>query len=131
MGLEKGRTNNPAGRPKGTPNKTNAELRERISNFVSDRWEQFEGDFDDLEPKERMFFFEKLMAYTLPKLQAVAVDHQGAAHSLVWNEIKTYVDSTPTISIIIPDNGRSFDPSKMTDQELRAAIAEEERTGQE
>lgn len=130
--MSKGHTNNPAGRPKGTPNKVGAELRERISNFVSERWPQFEEDFDDLEPKERMLFLEKLMAYTLPKLQAVAVDHQGAAHSLVWNEIKTYEGSPPTITIFkLPDNGRSFDPSKMTDEELRAALAEEERAGQE
>lgn len=132
MGLTKGHTNNPAGRPKGTPNKAGAELRERVTAFVADRWGQFESDFDQLEPKERMQFIEKLMAYTMPKLQAVAVDYIGG------NE-----DQAVTI-FRLPDNGRtpdfrsmtdeelnlfigdrSFDPSKMTDEELRAAIVAE------
>ena len=104
-------TNNPAGRPKGTPNRVGVELRARVTAFVADRWEQLERDFDDLEPRERMMFLEKLMAYTLPKLQAVAVDHreQGNPEAVTVFQI--------------PDNGRSFDPSKMTDDELRRHIA--------
>lgn len=131
MGLSKGKTNNPAGRPKGTPNKVGAELRERVIAFVEERWEQVERDFDDLAPRERMIFIEKLMAYTLPKLQAVAVDHRGAANSLVWNEIKSYEGVKPITVFQIPDNGRSFDPSKMTDEELRAIVARRRERGLE
>lgn len=122
--MSKGRTNNPAGRPPGTPNKAGAELRERVMAFVADRWEQVESDYTQLEPKERLQFLEKLMAYSLPKLQAVAVDIHGAATSVVWNETKNYEGANPVTIFRIPDNGRSFDPRTMTDEELNAIIAE-------
>ena len=116
--MSKGKTNNPAGRPKGTPNRIGAELRERVIAFVEERWEQLERDFDDLEPRERMMFIEKLMAYTLPKLQAVAVDYREH-------------NQPEAVTVFrIPDNGRSFDPGRMTDEELRwqlANIEEEEK----
>lgn len=111
MGLEKGRTNNPAGRPPGIPNKAGAELRERVTAFVADRWDQLERDFDDLEPRERMMFIEKLMAYTLPKLQAVAVDHREQGNLEAVTVFR------------IPDNGRVPDYSKMPTEELRAILA--------
>lgn len=111
MGLEKGKTNNPAGRPPGTPNKAGAELRERVTAFVADRWDQLESDFDDLTPRERMIFIEKLMAYTLPKLQAVAVDYREQ-------------DKPEAVTVFrIPDNGRVPDYSKMPTEELRAILA--------
>jgi hypothetical protein len=75
MGLPKGSTNNPGGRPKGSVNKVGAELRERITAFIEDRWETLEEDFELLDPKDRLHFLEKLLAYALPKLQTVK--HEG------------------------------------------------------
>lgn len=69
-GLKKGQTNNPDGRPKGSPNKVTKKLRERISDFLEENWEKIEKDFDQLEPKERVSLFEKLLQYTVPKLQS-------------------------------------------------------------
>lgn len=116
MGLAKGHTNNPAGRPKGTPNKVGAELRERVTAFVDQYWEQMEADFEQLEPKERIQFFEKILGYTLPKLQSI-------------KQKITQENEPPTITIFqIPDNGRGFDPSRMTDEELRAIVAAEEQS---
>lgn len=70
MGLPKGRTNNPNGRPEGSENKITADLRRGISNFLSENWERMQKDFDSLEPKERLAFYEKLLQYGLPRLQS-------------------------------------------------------------
>lgn len=71
MGLQKGMTNNIGGRPKGSTNKITTELRERINDFLSENWEQIEKDFLVLEPDKRVLLFEKLLSYTLPKMQSV------------------------------------------------------------
>jgi len=70
-GPGKGKTNNPAGRPTGTPNKVTKELRERISDFLSENWEQIEKDFKTLPPQQRAMLFEKLLQFTLPRLQTI------------------------------------------------------------
>ena len=70
-GPGKGNTNNPAGRPKGKPNKVTKELRERISDFLSGNWEQVEKDFQSLEPEKKIMIYEKLLQFTLPRLQSV------------------------------------------------------------
>lgn len=71
MGLKKGQTNNPNGRPKGSKNRTTQDLRERISDFIGDEWERVMRDFKRLPLPERMRFFERLLGYVLPKLQNV------------------------------------------------------------
>ena len=41
--MEKGKTNNPNGRPLGTPNKISTELKQWISNLIDNNKEQFEA----------------------------------------------------------------------------------------
>ena len=45
MGLKKGQTNNPAGRPKGAINKANRELRDMIKDFLVENLENFQRAF--------------------------------------------------------------------------------------
>lgn len=71
--LKKGITNNPAGRPAGSPNKVTRELRERIKKFLEDNWPQIEQDFENLDPEKRFLFFEKLLQYSLPRLQSTEI----------------------------------------------------------
>ena len=73
MGLKKGTTNNPAGRPSGTPNKLTADLRQRINEVLENNWHTIEADIKALEPKDRLMFIEKLLKYTLPTLQATSL----------------------------------------------------------
>lgn len=73
MGLHKGQTNNPAGRPKGKPNKITADLRTRINDFLNENWDTLQKDFEKLEPKDRLQFYEKLLQYGLPKLQSTEI----------------------------------------------------------
>lgn len=111
----RGRTNNPNGRPKGTPNKRNAELRERITSLIESNWDKVQSDLDGLEPKDRLFFLEKLMGYTLPKLQSVQVESDQEPE-----EEKT------VIVFSIPDNGRGTDYKSMSSDQLRALLSDRE-----
>lgn len=72
----KGKTNNPNGRPKGSPNKTTKELRELITRFVTEKWELVNNDFENLKPKERIMFFEKLLQYVLPKFHSLPINDE-------------------------------------------------------
>lgn len=61
------------GRPKGSPNKITAELREWISGFIHSNVDQIQQDFNSLEPKDRIMIFEKLLKYALPALQSTTL----------------------------------------------------------
>ena len=66
-GLSKGRTNNPYGRPTGTPNRITADVRASIKQLVDENLEQIKADFATLEPKDRLIIFERLLQYCIPK----------------------------------------------------------------
>lgn len=72
MSQPKGKTGNPNGRPKGSPNKITATAREWISGLIDKNRKQIERDLKRLEPKERLQMLEKLMQYVIPKQQAVS-----------------------------------------------------------
>ena len=65
-GFKKGISGNPAGRPKGVPNKTTEELRSLVKQFVAGNWEDIQSQYDALEPKEKLTFLERLLKHVLP-----------------------------------------------------------------
>jgi len=71
MGLPKGRTNNPNGKPKGAISKVNKDLKTSISLFLEKQWPKIEKDIKALEPKDRVIMYEKLLSYSLPRLKSV------------------------------------------------------------
>lgn len=78
--MEKGQTNNPNGRPKGTPNKITTTVRYWLLGVINDNREQLQDDLQKLEPKERVEVILKLLPYILPKVES-ATDVEGAAYS--------------------------------------------------
>ncbi len=71
MAPQKGVTNNPNGRPKGSKNKVNIELREEIAEFLRYNWPIIKRDFHDLESAQRISVFEKMLQYALPKMSSM------------------------------------------------------------
>ncbi len=74
MPQPKGKTGNPNGSPKGTPNKTITELKKWINKIISDNTKQLARDLNNMEPVERWRVVEKLLPYVIPKQQAVPSD---------------------------------------------------------
>ena len=100
MGLRKGNTNNPAGRPRGKANKVTAEIKARIKTFVENEFDNVVADFSGLEAKDKVLLFEKFLNYVLPKQR--------------WADID------------VTSNGRGLFEG-LTDDELDGKIAELER----
>jgi hypothetical protein len=70
MGLHTGQTNNINGRPKGSENKSTVKLRNTVQNFIENNIEGMQANFDQLEAKDKLIFLEKMLSYSLPRLQA-------------------------------------------------------------
>jgi len=59
------------GREQGTPNKLTQNTRELINEFISNNIGDIQSNYDKLEPKERMYFFTKLLEYSIPRLKTI------------------------------------------------------------
>lgn len=66
MGQKKGHTGNPNGRPKGSQNKTTAEVKNLLLAFVSTNLDTLQDDFNKLDPVQRLNFFEKVLKFVIP-----------------------------------------------------------------
>lgn len=83
MGLKKGQTNNPEGRPKGSRNKVNKELRKMIKDFLEENLENFQEEFAELETKDKLKFITDLLPYGLSKYQPTEMKEKGT-HMGMW-----------------------------------------------
>jgi len=71
MGLPKGKTNNPRGRPKGSKNKSTSQIKNLIQDFVSDNLDDLQKQYDNLDPKDKLQFFERILKFVLPQQRDV------------------------------------------------------------
>ncbi|MCB9074515.1 MAG: hypothetical protein H6552_03125 [Chitinophagales bacterium] len=66
MPFKKNVSGNPKGKPKGAVNKTTRELREIINEFLSSNLDKIQDDYNQLEPKEKLLFIDKMLKHVLP-----------------------------------------------------------------
>lgn len=57
------------GREAGTPNKISDELRQVVKSFIEKNIGEIQSSFDQLKPKDKLMFLEKMLQYSLPKIQ--------------------------------------------------------------
>jgi len=65
MGLPKGQTNNPQGRPKGVKNRTSEEIRKTLLDFLDNNIDSLQETYDKLDPKDRIRLLSLVLRYTL------------------------------------------------------------------
>lgn len=66
---KKGTVNNPNGRPKGVPNKSTKAVREVIIPLIDELAPDVHEKFDQLEAKDWITAYIKLLQFALPKPQ--------------------------------------------------------------
>lgn len=70
MGLPKGRTNNPGGRPQGSKNKNTVEVREMFAELVSNNIGKLQSDLNEMQPRDRVKAITDIAKFVLPTLKA-------------------------------------------------------------
>lgn len=75
MGLKKGQTNNPNGRPKGAQNVEKKELRKLIKALAEKKFDDFEKKLDAIDkPELYCRVYIDMIKFVLPTLQSVTLD---------------------------------------------------------
>lgn len=95
MGLKKGMTNNPAGRPPGKLNKLGGETRIYLSELIYQSRPKIKKSLQKLEkddPYKYLMALEKIMNYVLPKMSEVDIKAQVEAE---YSELEKLLESCP------------------------------------
>jgi hypothetical protein len=69
MPFEKGESGSTAGRPKGAMNARAKLLRQMISDFLVENFEEVQKCFKEIPPKEKIKAYCNLLAFAVPKLR--------------------------------------------------------------
>jgi len=74
MPFEPGKSGNPAGRPKGSTNKSAGKVRDTIASLLEENSEKLKTELSKLEGKDYVSAYTALMPYVVPKLQNTTLD---------------------------------------------------------
>lgn len=75
MGLKKGQTNNPNGRPKGAQSEEKKELRKLIKTLAENNFSEFKKRMDEIDkPDIYCRVYIDMIKFVLPSLQSVTFD---------------------------------------------------------
>jgi hypothetical protein len=90
-GPGKGKTNNPNGRPKGTPNRTTKEAKEILEHILFGQLENVQAAFDALkkEPGKYVDAYSKMFGYVMPKKTDITTGDEQISQIIQKIIIKT------------------------------------------
>jgi len=71
---KKQHTNNPNGRPAGTPNRTTREVRELLQKVIDQELDRIQADLATMDSDKRLDVLLKLLPYCLPKINPIDLD---------------------------------------------------------
>lgn len=90
MLFKQGQSGNPAGKPKGSVNKSTTKAREAIAAFVDRNAHRLEGWLDKIaekDPKQAFDCFQSIIEYHIPKLARTDVDAKLTGNlTISWEE---------------------------------------------
>ena len=77
MGLHKGQTNNPNGRPAGTPNKVTSATKDWILAIIEENKERIRADLENMDSETRVKAVFSLLNFVTPKQQSISIEEQA------------------------------------------------------
>ena len=80
MGFKKGKSGNPSGRPVGTTNKINQNVKDMLQSIYDGNLANIQDDLDNMSPKDKWATLNKMSDKFLPSLKAIdnKVEVQGS-----------------------------------------------------
>ena len=76
------------GRPLGSTNKINNDIRERFLELLETNLQKFQEDLDNLEPKERIKTMINLASFVIPKLKAIEYKEENSQMKIIEFNLK-------------------------------------------
>ena len=77
MGLHKGQTNNPNGRPAGKQNKLTTQTKDWIAQLIDRNKKQIEKDLKGMDAETRVKALFSLLNYIVPKQSTISIEEQA------------------------------------------------------